>query len=151
MKIARVFVQEYANYQVGDINDVFDVNYHPGQLLSGVLKEVPVADDFDHTVKKGIVAEDGSISFVDDEDKIQNKRNQKLATLRMLRDQKLKEVDLMVNDVSLNDSEYTAAQVKAYRQALKDFTVPYKYANDANKAKIAIDGLDLLNISWPTI
>lgn len=63
MKIARVFIQEYPGRQVGDIYDVFSPENHPGSLLSGTIKEVEVADDFDPSDKKGVIAEDGSISF----------------------------------------------------------------------------------------
>ena len=47
MKIARVFIEEYSGRQVGDIHDVIDSENHPGSVREGILKEVPVADEFD--------------------------------------------------------------------------------------------------------
>lgn len=155
MKIARVFVQEYPGRQVGDIHDLFDVNDHPGVVLSGTLKEVEVDDNFDPSVVRSVIAEDGTITFEADEDKAAEKlqlaRNQKLFQLRELRSVKLAEVDLIINDITLQDSVHSIETVKVYRQALKDFTTPYKYVNDPSRAKAAIDGLDLSNISWPTL
>lgn len=70
MKIARVFVQEYPGRQIGDINDVFSPENHPGAILSGTLKECEVADDFDPSIMKGVVAEDGSVTFEQDAAKV---------------------------------------------------------------------------------
>lgn len=63
MKIARVFIAAYPGRQVGDLFDVFDADQHPGELLSGVIKEVSVEDDFDPSLMIAVVAEDGSVSF----------------------------------------------------------------------------------------
>lgn len=63
MKIARVYYTEYPGRQIGDIHDVFSPENHPGSLLSANIKEVEVGDDFDASVMKGVVAEDGSVTF----------------------------------------------------------------------------------------
>jgi hypothetical protein len=63
MKIARVFVQEYPGRQIGEIHDVFSPENHPGSILSGIIKEVEVADDFDKEVMEATVESDGSVSF----------------------------------------------------------------------------------------
>ena len=62
MKIARVFVSEYPGKQVGDIHDVFSPEQHPGSLLSGIIKEVEVADDFDAEIMEATVVE-GEVTF----------------------------------------------------------------------------------------
>lgn len=63
MKIARVFISEYPGRAIGDIHDVFSPENHPGSILSGTIKEVEVADDFDKEIMQGVVAEDGSVTF----------------------------------------------------------------------------------------
>lgn len=70
MKIARVFIQEYPGRQVGDIHDVFSPENHPGSVLSGIIQECEVADDFDSSIMKGVIAEDGSITFEQDAAKV---------------------------------------------------------------------------------
>lgn len=80
----------------------------------------------------------------------QETRNAKLKQLRALRDAKLLEVDVMVNELVL-DLRSDKAAVVAYREALLAFTEDYRWANDPNKAKVAIDDLDLNNIIWPSV
>jgi hypothetical protein len=70
MKIARVFVSEYPGRQVGDILDVFDPANRPGAVLSGVLREVEVDDDFDAFIMRASVDPDGSVSFEPDPAKV---------------------------------------------------------------------------------
>ena len=55
MKIARVFIQEYPGRQVGDIHDVFSPENHPGVILSGIIAEVEVADDFDKSIMSATI------------------------------------------------------------------------------------------------
>lgn len=154
MKIARVFVQEYSGRTIGDIHDVFSSENHPGVVLSGTLKEVEVADDFDKDVMNAVIAEDGSVTFeiseAKQEAKLNGSREIKLANIRSVRSSKLGEVDIMVNDVALADTSLTQAQVKDYRQELKDATNPYKdYASDVDQAA-ALDALDVAAFVWPT-
>jgi hypothetical protein len=68
--------------------------------------------------------------------------------LRDLRDAKLKEVDVMINELVLGDRN-DAAAIKTYRQELLTFTDDYRYANDPTRAKVAIDNVDLANVAWP--
>lgn len=63
MKIARVFIQEYPGRQIGDVHDVFSPENHPGPVLSGIIAEVEVADDFDKDVVDVVVAEDKSVTI----------------------------------------------------------------------------------------
>jgi hypothetical protein len=70
MKIARVFVTAYPGKAIGDIYDVFDPAHHPGSLISGTIKECEVADDFDMSVMKAVVSEDGSVTFESDSAKV---------------------------------------------------------------------------------
>lgn len=70
MKIARVFITEYPGRAIGDIHDVFSPENHPGVILGGTLKEVEVADDFDPSTLKGVIAEDGSVTFEADPAKV---------------------------------------------------------------------------------
>ena len=79
---------------------------------------------------------------------LQAERNLKLKRLRELREPLLKEVDVMVNDLVL-EVRIDKAEVLAYREALKQFTDPYRWINDPERAKVAIDSLDLDNIQWP--
>lgn len=69
MKLARVFVQEYPGRQIGDIHDVIDSENHPGSILSGTIKEVEVAEDFDPETMIAVV--DGeSVTFQEDAAKV---------------------------------------------------------------------------------
>lgn len=70
MKIARVFIAEYPGRAIGDIHDVFSPENHPGSILSGTLKECEVADDFDMSIMRGVIAEDGSVTFEEDPAKV---------------------------------------------------------------------------------
>ena len=70
MKIARVFVQEYPGRQIGDIHDVFSPENHPGAILSGTLKEVEVADDFDKEIMSATIEENGDVTFAEDAAKV---------------------------------------------------------------------------------
>lgn len=63
MKIARVFIRQFYNYEVGHILDVFESSNHPGQLLLHFIKEVEVAGDFDIESATAIVDENGNVSF----------------------------------------------------------------------------------------
>jgi hypothetical protein len=69
MKIARVFIQEYPGRQIGDIHDVFSPENHPGSILSGTIKEVEVADDFDMSIMQGVVV-DGEVTFEESPTKV---------------------------------------------------------------------------------
>ena len=69
MKLARVFVQEYPGRQVGDIHDVIDPDNHPGSILSGTIKEVEVADDFDKDIMTAVIDGD-DVTFEEDQDKV---------------------------------------------------------------------------------
>lgn len=153
MKICRVFVTEYPGRIVGDIFDLIDPNSHPGSLLSGTIKEVPVEDDFDHEVNTATVAEDQSVSFAIDPTKVTAKLNRarhaKLQALRNLRAPKLSEVDILVNDLALEDTSLTLETVKDYRQALKNVTDPFKnYDFDSGHAT-ALDALVVETFEWP--
>lgn len=70
MKIARVYIQDYPGRQIGDIHDVFSPENHPGPILSGIIKEVEVADDFDKETMVGVIGENGDISFEVDAQKV---------------------------------------------------------------------------------
>lgn len=122
----------------------------PDNVLSSFV-DIEVEDSFDTSDKKAIIAEDGTVSFEQDSVKIQKKRDLKLMLLRSMRNQKLQELDILINDIALGVSSLLAADLVEYRQSLKDFTDTYKYVNDSNKAKAIIDDLDLENIAWPTL
>lgn len=83
---------------------------------------------------------------------LQQSRNNKLSLLRSLRESKLREVDVMVNELTLGlRSDSTA--IKTYRQALMQITDSYKYATDPDKGKAALDSFadDMSDFSgWPT-
>ena len=70
MKIARVFIKEYPGRQIGDIHDVFSPENHPGSILSGLLAEVEVADNFDASIMQAEVAEDGAVTFAESPTKV---------------------------------------------------------------------------------
>ncbi len=70
MKIARVFIQEYPGRQVGDIHDVFEVENHPGSILSGILAEVEVPEGMDERYLGATIAEDGTVTLAVDAGKL---------------------------------------------------------------------------------
>ena len=153
MKIARVFVGEYPGKSIGDIFDVVDPNNHPGVLLSGVIQEVQVEDDFDKDVMSATIEEDRSISFALNPAKVTAKLNHtrsvKLQALRNLRAPKLDEVDIFVNDLTLTDTSLSVEDVKNYRQALKDVTSPFKNYESDNGHATALDALVIESFEWP--
>lgn len=81
---------------------------------------------------------------------VQDVRNAKLVEMRRIRDLKLSGADRMVNELVLEIRADTVA-VKDYRAALLAVTDDYKYINEPNKAKVAIDSVDLEDSEfWPT-
>jgi hypothetical protein len=110
----------------------------------------PIMDSYETTQKEITLDQEAKDQYEADQAavQIQSERNNKLKKLRELRDAKLKDVDVMVNELAL-DLRSDKEAIIVYRQALMDFTDPYRYANDPNKAKVAIDSLDLNNIVWP--
>lgn len=91
--------------------------------------------------------EDDVISVDADADKVQARRDRKLDELRSMRDEKMKMVDVMVNELVVGDRADTQA-VKDYRQALKDITDPYKKVD--GHAKAMVDSVDWAeDVEWP--
>lgn len=80
----------------------------------------------------------------------QDKRSEKLRLMRSIRDEKLAEVDIMINDLALGDRTDTAA-VQTYRAALKDVTDGYKDSEDDMQGTGSLDAIadDLSNFTWP--
>jgi len=78
-------------------------------------------------------------------------RDNKLHILRMLRVEKLLELDNMVRDLVLGDRSDTS-EVQVYRQELKDVTNNYKYVSNKNKGKSTLDSFedDMSDFIWPT-
>lgn len=114
--------------------------------LSNPAMEVQIPEDMDPNCIEAsmegdvIVLSENSVS-------IQSRRNSKLNELRSKRAEKLKKVDLMVNELILELRSDKAAIVE-YRQELLDVTETYKKVN--GDAKAIIDGLDLDDASiWP--
>lgn len=148
MKVARVFIQEYTGKSIGDIHDVFSPENHPGSILGGIIKEVEVTDNFDASTMKGVVAEDGSVTFEEDTVKIVAKldksREDKLSELRKQREPKLQRVDQLVNIAVLDAwSASDKAELKTYRLALLNMTDTYKVDMSL------LDDLDISNIEFP--
>jgi hypothetical protein len=85
------------------------------------------------------------------EEKLQRDRDMKLAMMRQMRDEKMLEVDVMVNELTLGDRTDTAA-VQLYRSQLKGITDNYKDEQDDMKGTDALDALeaDLSDLMWPT-
>lgn len=81
------------------------------------------------------------------QDQTLQSRKDKLNELRKLRDIKLKEVDVMINELSLGIRTDKQAIID-YRQALKD--VPNQYIKVNNDPKVSVDSIDLANYVWPT-
>jgi len=73
-------------------------------------------------------------------------RKDKLQELRDLRDQKLIEVDIMINDLSLGLRIDKQAVIN-YRTALKDTTNAFKKIN--GDPKVAVDNLVIASYVWP--
>lgn len=124
-----------------ETNEMVPVLDENGNPILDSYETIEYQFEFDQEAKDQYEADQAS-------EYIENQRNEKLKLLRSLRDEKLKEVDIMINEVVLqlrDDRE----DIAAYRQSLMEFTDPYRYVNDPNKAKIAIDSLDLDNINWP--
>ena len=101
-----------------------------------------------------VIAElDGEeIVLAEDQDlldaKLQAGREAKLSLMRNMRDVKLLDVDIMVNELTLGERADTAA-VALYRNQLKGITDSYK--NMDGSAKDTLDALeaDLSDLSWP--
>jgi hypothetical protein len=90
MKLARVFVQEYPGRQIGDIHDVIDNENHPGTILGGTIKEVPLPEEFHEEQTQYLIAEineEDQVTFSVDEDKkvldaVQAQKDQIISLLR---------------------------------------------------------------------
>lgn len=108
---------------------------------------IQLPDDVDHECAEAVIAEDGSITLDENSDLKQAKRDRTLSQLRDLRNLKLDEVDVMINELVLGERSDTAA-VSTYRDALKAITDSYKKID--GHAKAAIDSLDLEAVAWPT-
>lgn len=81
--------------------------------------------------------------------KLQAEREAKLSLMRSKRDEKLKEVDIMINELALAERSDSAA-IAAYRTALKAITDDYKDGNgDADSTCDALEA-DLSDLTWPT-
>lgn len=72
-------------------------------------------------------------------------RSNKLNSVRSMRAPYLTEIDLYVNELALNDCEYTQEQIKVYRRAWLDITNPYK------ADPTLLDNLDIETIVKPVI
>jgi len=98
-----------------------------------------------------VAVEDGEISFSTNSPlkaiRVQSERDAKLDQIRALRDQKLSEADVMVNELVLEIRADKVA-VKDYRQALLDYTNIYKKLD--GHARASIDNVDLEDLEWPT-
>lgn len=68
--------------------------------------------------------------------------DEKLFTLRFLRNKKLTEVDVMINDLALGVRS-DSADILAYRNALKDITEPFKNDDEA------LSALDIATFQFP--
>ena len=77
-----------------------------------------------------------------DSELLQSKRNAKLERIRQIREPLLKEVDIMINELTLGDRTDTAA-VKTYRNELKALTDAYKDVTDST-GKTALNTIDNL-------
>lgn len=87
------------------------------------------------------------MTIVADAAKLQDHRDAKLNEIRAMRDERMKAVDIIVNELVVGDRSDNAA-VKVFRQALLDITIPYKKVD--GHAKAMIDGVDLNeDINWP--
>jgi hypothetical protein len=79
---------------------------------------------------------------------IQAQRNKKLEILREKRNQKLSEVDNMINDFIVGDREDIQA-IKFYRQTLKDITNNYKEEDIVGNNNLDSFKIDLSDFVWP--
>lgn len=125
MKIARVFIQEYPGRQVGDIHDVFSPDNHPGSVLSGIIQECEVADDFDSSIMKGVIAEDGSITFEQDAAKVAAKAAA----------QKQKDIEDRYNDMN---TEVFAEMAEVFGTNRADSATAFHQTWELMKAKPAL-------------
>jgi hypothetical protein len=111
-------------------------------------REVPNPDFPEEIIREMYVDEDAKAAGVLAQ--TQNRRNSKLAQLRILRDQKLLDCDNIVRDLALG-LRSDQILIREYRQALKDITEDYKYVNDVNKGKASLDAFedDMSDFVWP--
>lgn len=82
-------------------------------------------------------------------DKLQAQREAKLSLMRSQRDVKLKEVDIMINELALAERSDSAA-IAAYRTALKAITDDYKEQDGSASADCDALEADLSDLVWPT-
>ena len=139
-------------YQVDENGDpILDENGDPIQAVTIVYGDPIFEDQVINHGKKLQVNETtkASIQAQDISDAAQKTREAKLQAIRSLREPLMKEIDIMVNELTLGDRADTAA-IKTYRDELKTLTDPYKDV-DGN-ATSAIDALadDISDLVLPT-
>ena len=81
--------------------------------------------------------------------KLQAQREAKLSLMRKMRDEKLLDVDVMVNELALGERSDTSA-IATYRTALKNITNDYKDVNGAADSTCDSLEADLSDLTWPT-
>ncbi len=111
-----------------------------------ILETVPDGD----TYKQAF--EDSALVDIRDTNLIQDSRDEKLNIVRILREEKFKELDLMVTDLVLK-VRIDVVAIKTYQDQLKDITDTYKDPQDINKGMSTLDSIDkdMSNFVWPTV
>jgi len=133
----------------GNGDPILDENDDPTYEVDGngdtIMEDVPLGASYKQAVVDSTLNNDRN-DVLD-----QEKRDRKLADMRATRNEKLLEVDLMVNDLVLEDRTDTAA-VQTYRSQLRNITNTYKDSQDKSKGTAALDTLavDLSDLTWPT-
>lgn len=107
--------------------------------------------EYEATLGPYIKAQDDGEGGIEIIANVQPGRDAKLALMREMREPKLKEVDLMINDLVMGDREDTEA-VQLYRNQLKNITDNYKDEEDSSQGTDALDNLelDLSDLNWPS-
>lgn len=132
--------------EVNSLNDL-------SNPLTGPLMDYIIVPDEIHLQDADVDVDESGQRFAVENQQLkaartQASRNQKLAQTRFKRDELLKQVDVMVNELALgvrNDQQ----AVRDYRAELLSFTNMYKDQN--GNATAAIDSLDIDDAdSWPT-
>ena len=112
-----------------------------------VVNDILIDSEYPELGTRKVASVDVVLKANKDAQDIQNGRESKLDKIRLDREDKLKELDHMINDLSLG-SRADAAALSSYKSDLLDITNSYK---DNNGATVALDSLsdDLSDLVWP--
>ena len=144
----RVFVKSVSGYRPKNSIGVVPASIQPEDFPYVRYREIPSEESEEIMIKEIYLDEDAKSAG--QAENLTELRNSKLRTLRGMKNQKLQECDNIVRDLALG-LRSDQIPIREYRQALKDLTDDYKYANDNNRGKATLDQYadDMSDFVWP--